>query len=59
MFAKGGKVLPNGRMVHDMFLAQVKGPAESKAPWDYYKIAQTIPGAEAFAPPGGTKCSLK
>jgi len=59
MFAKGGKIQPNGRMVHDMYLAQVKSPAESKAPWDYYKIAQTIPGDVAFAPPGGTKCTLK
>ena len=59
MFAKGGKILPNGRMVHDMYLMQVKSPAESKTPWDYFKVAQTIPGAVAFAPPGGTKCALK
>jgi len=59
MFAKGGKILPNGRMVHDMYLAQVKSPAESKSPWDYYKIVQTIPGDVAFAPPGGSKCTLK
>ncbi len=59
MFAKGGKVLPNGRMVHDMYLMQVKSPAESKTPWDYFKVAQTIPGAVAFAPAGGTKCALK
>ena len=58
MFAKG-KILPNGRMVHDMYLAQVKSPAESKTPWDYYKIAQTIPGDVAFAPPRGSKCTLK
>jgi branched-chain amino acid transport system substrate-binding protein len=59
MFAKGGKILPNGRMVHDMYLMQVKGPAESKTPWDYFKVVQTIPGDVAFAPPGGTKCTLK
>ena len=59
MFAKGGKILPNGRMVHDMYLMQVKSPAESKSPWDYYKVAQTIPGDVAFAVPGGTKCTLK
>ena len=59
MFAKGGKILPNGRMVHDMYLMQVKSPAESKSPWDYYKVAQTIPGDQAFAVPGGTKCALK
>ena len=59
MFAKGGKILPNGRMVHDMYLAQVKSPAQSKEPWDYYNIVQTIPGDVAFAVPGGTKCTLK
>jgi branched-chain amino acid transport system substrate-binding protein len=59
MFAKGGKILPNGRMVHDMYLMQVKSPAESKTPWDYFKVAQTIPGDVAFAPQGGTKCTLK
>ncbi len=59
MFTKGGRILPNGRMVHDMYLMQVKGPAESKTPWDYFKVVQTIPGDVAFAPPGGTKCTLK
>jgi branched-chain amino acid transport system substrate-binding protein len=46
-FAKG-KVLANGRFVHDMYLFQVKAPAESKAPWDYYKLLRTIPGDKAF-----------
>ncbi|HJW51328.1 MAG TPA: ABC transporter substrate-binding protein [Burkholderiaceae bacterium] len=59
VFAKGGKILPNGRMVHDMYMMQVKSPAESKTPWDYFKVAQTIPGDVAFAPQGGTKCTLK
>ena len=36
---------------HDMYLAQVKSPAESKYPWDYYKIVKTIPAPEAFQPP--------
>ncbi len=40
----------NGRLVRDMYLFQVKTPAESKAPWDYYKILATIPGDEAFRP---------
>jgi branched-chain amino acid transport system substrate-binding protein len=48
-FARNGKVLPNGRMVHDMYLFQVKSPAESKAPWDYYKHLSTIKGDLAFA----------
>ncbi|CAO3436650.1 ABC transporter substrate-binding protein [Azospirillum doebereinerae] len=49
MFAKNAKILPNGRMVHDMYLARVKKPAESKGPWDYYQILRTIPGDVAFA----------
>ncbi len=48
VFAKKGKVLANGRMVHDMYLFQVKAPGESKGPWDYYKRLGTIPGDQAF-----------
>lgn len=57
-FAKNGKVRIDGRMVHDMYLAQVKKPAESKYPWDYYHIRQVIPGDEAFMPLSESKCSL-
>ena len=49
-FATGGKVRIDGRMVHDMYLVQVKGPEESTYPWDYYKVLQVIPGEEAFRP---------
>jgi branched-chain amino acid transport system substrate-binding protein len=49
-FAKDGKIREDGRMVHDMYLAQVKKPEESKGPWDYYKILRTIPGDQAFRP---------
>ena len=48
MFATGGKVLANGRMVHDMYLMQVKSPAESKSDWDVFKLLETIPGDRAF-----------
>jgi branched-chain amino acid transport system substrate-binding protein len=48
VFTKGGKVLANGSMVHDMYLFQVKSPDESKGPWDYYKQLAKIPGAQAF-----------
>src|SRR5918997_1375185 len=48
-FARNGKVLPNGRMIHDMYLFQVKAPQESEGPWDYYKHLSTIPGDQAFA----------
>jgi branched-chain amino acid transport system substrate-binding protein len=48
-FARKGKVLANGRMVHDMYLFQVKKPEESKGAYDYYKHLSTIPGDQAFA----------
>ena len=58
MFAKGGVIRPDGRMVHDMFLMQVKTQAESKYPWDYYKVVATIPGAQAYATKAESKCAL-
>jgi branched-chain amino acid transport system substrate-binding protein len=57
-FAENGKLRPDGRMVHDMYLVQVKTPAESKEPWDYYKILRTIPGDEAFRPLKDGGCPL-
>lgn len=50
-FARGGKLREDGLMVHDLMLVQVKTPAESKYPWDYYKILAHIPGEAAFGPP--------
>ncbi|MRW84979.1 ABC transporter substrate-binding protein [Pseudoduganella sp. FT26W] len=58
MFAKNGTIRPDGRMVHDMYLMEVKKPAESKYPWDYYKVVATIPGDQAYATKAETKCSL-
>ena len=55
-FAKNGKVREDGRMVHDMYLAQVKKPEESKKPWDYYKILRVIPGDEAYKPLAESEC---
>ena len=57
-FATNGKIREDGRMVHDMYLAEVKSPSESKGPWDYYKILQTIPGDEAFQPLSESRCPL-
>lgn len=57
-FAKGGKIRPDGRMVHDMYLMQVKSPAESKYPWDYYKIVQTLPGDQVYTTKEESKCAL-
>lgn len=58
MFAQGGHIREDGRMVHDMYLAQVKTPAESKGAWDYYKILNTIPGDKAFKPLSESTCPL-
>ncbi|MGQ3070359.1 MAG: ABC transporter substrate-binding protein [Ferrovibrionaceae bacterium] len=57
-FARQGKVLANGRMVHDMYLFEVKSPKESKGAWDYYKHLATIPGDEAFATVAESGCKL-
>jgi branched-chain amino acid transport system substrate-binding protein len=57
-FAKNGKLRDDGRMVHDMYLAQVKKPSESKGRWDNLKIVQTIPGDQAFRPLKDSECPL-
>ena len=57
-FAKNGQIREDGRMVHDMYLVQVKKQAESKYPWDYYTIKATIPAAEAFQPLALSRCPL-
>ncbi|QQO34015.1 ABC transporter substrate-binding protein [Bradyrhizobium diazoefficiens] len=56
-FAKG-KVLENGRMVHDMYLFEVKKPSESKKPWDYYKQLAVVPGDQAFFTAKESGCPL-
>jgi branched-chain amino acid transport system substrate-binding protein len=56
-FAKG-KVLANGRMVHDMYLFEVKKPSESKKPWDYYKQLAVVPGDQAFFTAKESGCPL-
>ena len=57
-FAKNGRIGPDGLHRHDMYLVQVKTPAESKYPWDYYKVLKTIPAAEAFPTVEAQKCPL-
>jgi branched-chain amino acid transport system substrate-binding protein len=56
-FARG-KVLANGRMVHDMYLFEVKKPSESKGPWDYYKQLAVVPGDQAFFTAKESGCPL-
>ena len=58
MFAKGGKLREDGRMVHDMHLFQVKKPSESKGPWDYYHLKGTVKGDEAFQSLAAGKCAV-
>lgn len=57
-FAKNGSIRDDGRMVHDMYLLQVKKPAQSKSPWDYYTVKAVIPAAEAFQPLSKSRCPL-
>jgi branched-chain amino acid transport system substrate-binding protein len=57
-FAKGAKIREDGRLIHDMYLVEVKSEAESKGPWDYYKILRTIPGDQAALPLEQSKCPL-
>jgi branched-chain amino acid transport system substrate-binding protein len=57
-FAAKGEVQANGRMVHDVYLVQVKRPEGSLYPWDYYRILRTIPGNIAFQPVAETGCPL-
>jgi branched-chain amino acid transport system substrate-binding protein len=57
-FAKNGKIRPDGRMVHDMFLMQVKTPAESKYAWDYAKLVQNVRGDQAFMTKTESKCQF-
>jgi branched-chain amino acid transport system substrate-binding protein len=56
-FAKG-RVREDGRMMHDMYLVEVKTPAESKAAWDYYKVLRSIPAEEVAQPLTESKCPL-
>jgi len=57
-FAKNGRIREDGRMVHEMYLYEVKKPSESKGAWDYYKLVATIPAEAAFQPLSESKCPL-
>ena len=58
VFAKDGYVRPDGRMIHEMYLEQVKKPEESKYPWDYYRLVRVIPGEEAAIAKADSRCAL-
>jgi len=55
-FTPNGKLRPDGRMVHDVYLVQIKSPAESKSEWDLLKLVATIPGDQAFRPMADGGC---
>ena len=57
-FYAKGVIRPDGRFVHDMYLMQVKSPAESKEPWDYYKVVAKLPGDQVFTTKAESKCAL-
>ncbi len=58
MFATGGKIRADGLMEHEMYVMQVKKPEESKYPWDYYRLVQTMSGEEAFGKLSNSVCPL-
>jgi branched-chain amino acid transport system substrate-binding protein len=57
-YHKNASVRADGRLLHDMYLYQVKSPKESTAPWDYYKLVAKVPGEQAFTTPAESKCPL-
>jgi branched-chain amino acid transport system substrate-binding protein len=57
LFGKG-TIRADGRKLHPAYLFEVKKPAESKGPWDYYKLIGTTPGDQAFRPLSESVCSL-
>jgi branched-chain amino acid transport system substrate-binding protein len=57
-FYNKGQIRADGRMIHDMYLFQVKGAKESTTPWDYYKTIAKVPGDQAFATAAESKCSI-
>jgi branched-chain amino acid transport system substrate-binding protein len=58
MFTSNGVIRADGLMEHDMYIMQVKTPAESKGPWDYYKLVDTMSGEEAFGKLANSACPL-
>jgi branched-chain amino acid transport system substrate-binding protein len=58
MFVKNGYIRADGRMVHDMYLMQVKTKAQSTEPWDYYNVVETIKGEAPWTTKAESKCAL-
>jgi branched-chain amino acid transport system substrate-binding protein len=58
VFMKNGYVRGDGRVIHDMYLMQVKSPKESTEPWDYYKVVQVFKGEEPWTTKAESKCAM-
>jgi branched-chain amino acid transport system substrate-binding protein len=58
MYTAHGTIRPDGTMLHDMFLMQVKKPSESKEPWDYYNVVQTLKGDQVFNTKAESTCKF-
>ena len=57
-YAEDGWLRADGRMMHPLYLVQVKTPTESKGPWDYHKILADVPAEQAFKPLAQSRCPL-
>ena len=57
-YAKDGYIREDGRMIHEMYLLEVKAQSDSKYPWDYYKLVAKVPGEQAFLAPAKSQCAL-
>ena len=58
MFTNDGVIRPDGLLQHSMYVMQIKTPAESKGPWDYYKLVRTMSGEEAYGSLAYSTCPL-
>jgi branched-chain amino acid transport system substrate-binding protein len=58
LYARGGRIREDGRLIKEMYMAQLKAPSESKGPWDVYNIVGTVPGEKAFKPVAQSECPL-
>jgi len=58
MFTDNGIIRADGLMEHSMYVMQVKTPAESKGPWDYYKVVRTMSGEQAYGKLADSTCPL-
>ena len=58
VFTRNGRIREDNKMIHDVYVMEVKKPSESKVPWDYYHVRRTIPGGEASQPLATSTCSM-